>query len=114
MIAAQAAFQQDTSDLTDDEIAESKKLSEPEKKVLLQKALNMAASNGDDQRVHRLLDSRSKTREFIDINAPDEDGTSPLIYASCFVSFFFTGDGLDEVRMGADHNRVMSRVSRSY
>ena len=85
MLAAQAAFQADTSDLSDDEIATSGTLSEPEKRVLLQKALNMAASNGDDERVHKLLESGSKTRELIDINAPDEDGTSPLIYAACFV-----------------------------
>lgn len=84
MIAAQAAFQADTSDFTDFEIVDSTKLSDDEKRVLLQKALNTAASNGDHQRIKRLMDRGSKTRHYIDINAPDEDGTSPLIYASCF------------------------------
>jgi hypothetical protein len=55
-----------------------------EKKDILQKALNMAASNGDVERIERIL--KGKAKEFVDIDAPDEEGTAPLIYASCFVS----------------------------
>jgi hypothetical protein len=83
MLAQQAAFRVDGAGLDDDEIATSTKLTDQEKKDLLQKALNMAASNGEDERVQKLLGGEA--RKFIDINAPDEEGTSPLIYASCFV-----------------------------
>lgn len=60
-----------------------KNLTEDEKRTALQKSLNMAASNGDVARVRRLVESRSK--DYVDVNKPDEDGTVPLIYASCFV-----------------------------
>lgn len=65
-------------------VAEDDKLSEEEKKTMLQKALNMAASNGDLAQVSKILSGKAKA--FIDVNAPDEDGTPPLVYASCFVS----------------------------
>ncbi|KAA8900456.1 hypothetical protein FN846DRAFT_899788 [Sphaerosporella brunnea] len=82
MLAQQAAFRLDGAGLDDDEIATSTKLTDQEKKDLLQKALNMAASNGEDERVQKLLNGEAK--KYIDVNAPDEEGTSPLIYASCF------------------------------
>ncbi|KAI0556142.1 hypothetical protein F4679DRAFT_569721 [Xylaria curta] len=65
-----------------DAVAEDDKLSEEEKKTMLQKALNMASSNGDIGQVSKIL--RGKAKAFVDVNAPDEDGTPPLIYASCF------------------------------
>jgi ankyrin repeat protein len=43
----------------------------------------MAASNGNTEQVAKLLSGKAK--EYVDVNAPDEDGTPPLIYASCFV-----------------------------
>jgi len=82
-MAQQAAFKMDGSGLDDDEITSSTKLSDREKKDLLQKALNMAASNGEEERVRKLL--KGEASKIIDVNAPDEEGTSPLIYASCFV-----------------------------
>ncbi|KAF8543102.1 DIL domain-containing protein [Trichophaea hybrida] len=82
MMAQQAAFRVDGSGLDDEEIATSTKLSDQEKKDLLQKALNMAASNGEEERVRKLL--KGGASKIIDVNAPDEEGTSPLIYASCF------------------------------
>ncbi|KAL7276799.1 hypothetical protein RUND412_000223 [Rhizina undulata] len=83
MLAAQAALKADgSSGENEAAIAEDPKLSDEEKKDLLQKALNMAASNGDEDRVKRILDG--KGRNYVDVNAPDEEGTSPLIYASCF------------------------------
>ena len=85
MLAAQAAHREDGSAAADeDDIVASRELSDSEKKVTLQKSLHNAASNGDVDRVRRLLDSKAK--DYIDINAPDEDGTAPIIYASCFVS----------------------------
>ena len=89
MLAAQAAHREDGSAIEDeDEIAMSRDLSEPEKKAVLQKSLHNAASNGDVDRVRRLLHGQAKA--YIDINAPDEEGTAPIIYASCFVSTFYT------------------------
>jgi hypothetical protein len=86
MLAAQEAFRIDGSGLEDeDDIVRNPELSQDEKKELLQKALNMAASNGDEARLRRILEGDGK--DYVDVNAPDEEGTSPLIYASCFVSF---------------------------
>lgn len=86
MLAAQAAHR-DGSAIEDEEaVASNEKLSIAEKKDILQKALNMAASNGDVERIERIL--RGKAKDFVDINAPDEEGTAPLIYASCFVSSY--------------------------
>lgn len=84
MIAAQAALRTDSSGLEDPEgIVNNKTLSEREKKDMLQKALNMAASNGEADRVRKIL--TGKARDIVDVNAVDEEGTSSLIYASCFV-----------------------------
>lgn len=84
MLAAQANHLSGP-DLEDEQaILKDEKRTESEKKDLLQKSLNMAASNGDVERVKKLLEGDAK--QFIDVNIADEDGTPPLIYASCFVS----------------------------
>ncbi|KAI9884555.1 MAG: hypothetical protein M1823_003650 [Watsoniomyces obsoletus] len=83
MLAAQAAHREDRSSSEDEDgIATDDKRSSEEKRETLQKMLNMAASNGDVDRIQRLVDGKAKA--FVDVNAPDEDGTAPLIYASCF------------------------------
>ena len=85
MLAAQAAHREDEHGTgNEDSVAADEKLPEVEKKVLLQKSLHNAASNGDLERLQRML--FGKARKYIDIDAPDEEGTAPLIYASCFVS----------------------------
>lgn len=85
MLAAQAAHRGDHSAAEDeDSITADKRLSDAEKRTMLQKSLQMAASNGDIGRVSRLVNGSAK--EYIDVNAPDEEGTAPLIYASCFVN----------------------------
>ena len=84
MLAAQAAHRDWAASEDEDTVASNDKLSADEKKDILQKALNMAASNGDVERIERIL--KGPAKEFVDINAPDEEGTAPLIYASCFVS----------------------------
>lgn len=83
MLAAQAAH---LSGPAHDEqaVANDEKLSDSEKKDILQRSLNMAASNGDVDKVQKLVGGDVKS--YIDVNASDEDGTPPLIYASCFVS----------------------------
>lgn len=87
MLAAQAAHRDGSASEDEDAIATNGKLSTEEKKEMLQRTLNMAASNGDVERIHRLLNGEAK--EFVDINASDEEGTAPLIYASCFVSLLY-------------------------
>ncbi|KAI9046597.1 hypothetical protein LZ554_009341 [Drepanopeziza brunnea f. sp. 'monogermtubi'] len=82
MLAAQAAHRDGSASQDEDAIASDDKLSESEKKDSLQKLLNMAASNGDVDRIERILSGKAK--DFVDIDAPDEEGTAPLIYASCF------------------------------
>ncbi|KAF9893060.1 hypothetical protein FE257_012471 [Aspergillus nanangensis] len=83
MLAAQAAHREVESLVADeDTIATDEKLTEPEKKDILQRSLNMAASNGDVNRVRKLV--QGKAKDYLDVNMPDEEGTVPLIYASCF------------------------------
>lgn len=84
MLAAQAAHRTDEATAGDDEaILADKLLPENEKKALLQRFLQMAASNGDAERVRKVLEGRAKS--FIDVNAADEEGRAPIVYASCFV-----------------------------
>ncbi|KAI9674161.1 MAG: hypothetical protein M1817_001979 [Caeruleum heppii] len=82
MRAAQAAHREDGSAADEDAIADNDKLPEADKRAMLQKVLNMAASNGDVDRIKRLLSG--KAHAFVDVDALDEEGTAPLIYASCF------------------------------
>ena len=95
MLAAQAAHREDGSAGDDEDvIIKDQKMSEAEKKELLQKSLNMAASNGDVERIRRIVEGSA--REWVDVDAVDEEGTPPLVYASCFVGFssFFPGGTL--------------------
>jgi uncharacterized tellurite resistance protein B-like protein len=83
MLAAQAAHRDGSASEDEDAVATDANLSIEEKKDILQKALNMAASNGDMDRIERILNGKAK--DLVDVNAPDEEGTAPIIYASCFV-----------------------------
>ncbi|KAF9109847.1 hypothetical protein BGX27_007130 [Mortierella sp. AM989] len=56
-------------------------ISDKDKKRQLSKLFSRASSNGDMNRVADMLDN---FRDWIDIEAQDEDGTTPLIYAACF------------------------------
>ena len=86
MLAAQAAHREDGSSAEDvDAVVNNKELPLEEKKLVLQKTLHMAASNGEVERVRRLVTGPAK--ELVNVNATDEEGTAPLIYASCFVRF---------------------------
>ena len=86
MLASQAARRDDESLIADeDSIICDKDITDDKKKPLVQKLFHMAASNGDVERVKKLLHGPAKV--YIDVNASDEEGTAPIIYASCFVSF---------------------------
>ncbi|KMU71930.1 hypothetical protein CISG_00239 [Coccidioides immitis RMSCC 3703] len=83
MLAAQAAHRDVGIAGTDeDDIAADKKLTDEQKRDILQKTLNTAASNGDVERVKKLLNGEAS--RYVDVDLPDEEGTVPLIYASCF------------------------------
>ncbi|GAB0133858.1 hypothetical protein EsDP_00002252 [Epichloe bromicola] len=83
MLQAQAAANQAGHGLEDEQtIANDGKLSDSEKKDRLQKSMIMAASNGDAAKVTRLLGGNVKG--YVDVDVADEEGTPPLIYASCF------------------------------
>ncbi len=85
MLAAQAAHREEASANGDEDlIATNEGIPKREKETILQRALHIAASNGDVERVGRIL--RGPAREYVDLNSPDEEGTAPIIYASCFVS----------------------------
>ncbi|KAF9355996.1 hypothetical protein BGX26_005855 [Mortierella sp. AD094] len=56
-------------------------ISDKDKRIKMCKLFSRASSNGDMNRVADMLDN---FRDWIDIEAQDEDGTTPLIYAACF------------------------------
>lgn len=107
MLAAQAALNDGSGLENEDEVAGNAKLSDRAKTEHLQRALNMAASNGDEPKVKRILEGMGK--KYIDVNAPDEEGTSPLIYASCFVSLCFFNVGGNWVARGSYGERGRGR-----
>ncbi|KAK4142999.1 uncharacterized protein C8A04DRAFT_37870 [Dichotomopilus funicola] len=82
MLAAQAAHAAGAAFEDEDAIATDEKRSDDEKRDILQKAFIMAASNGNIESVQKIL--KGKSKQYIDVNAPDDEGTSALIYASCF------------------------------
>ncbi|KAK4240245.1 hypothetical protein C8A03DRAFT_42199 [Achaetomium macrosporum] len=82
MLAAQAAHAASAAFDDEDAIATDEQRSEDEKRDILQKTFIMAASNGNVESVNKILNG--KARQYVDINAPDDEGTPALIYASCF------------------------------
>jgi len=84
MLAAQAAHSAGAVFEDEDATAADEKMTIDEKKDVLQRAFIMAASNGNVDSVTKIL--KGKASEFVDVNAPDDEGTPALIYASCFVS----------------------------
>lgn len=84
MLAAQAAHAASAAFDDEDAVAADEQRSDDEKKDILQRTFIMAASNGNVDSVKKILNG--KAREYVDINATDDEGTTALIYASCFVS----------------------------
>lgn len=90
MLAAQAAHREvDSLDADEEAIATDEKMTEDRKREILQRSLNIAASNGDVERVRKLV--QGKAKDYVDVNISDEEGTVPLIYASCFVCLLLFG-----------------------
>ncbi|KAF9356398.1 hypothetical protein BGX34_009946 [Mortierella sp. NVP85] len=80
-IQEQLDFLLDREHLDDPRALMARPIPDEEKKSKMSKLLTRAASNGDLDRVADVLDNFS---EWVDINLHDEDGSTPLIYASCF------------------------------
>ncbi|KAF2876569.1 hypothetical protein BDV95DRAFT_229852 [Massariosphaeria phaeospora] len=81
MLAHQARLKNDNAG-DEAKVVADDKLSPEEKREALQGLFTLAASNGELERVKRLLEG--KANEYIDLNAVDAEGTPPLVYASCF------------------------------
>jgi hypothetical protein len=81
MLAHQARLKNDNAG-DEAKVVADEQLSHEEKREALQGLFTLAASNGELERVKRLLDG--KTREYIDLDGVDAEGTPPLVYASCF------------------------------
>ncbi|CAG8531892.1 8124_t:CDS:2 [Paraglomus occultum] len=62
-------------------VANHRKLTEEEKTTKLRKIFSFSCSNGNLEKVVNVLNN---VRSYIDIDAQDEDGITPLIYAACF------------------------------
>lgn len=70
----------DTEEL-DENVFEREDMDDTLKRQKCTKLFLKSASSGDLERVLHYLKTK---KEYIDINAKDEDGTTPLIYAACF------------------------------
>ncbi|RKP26951.1 hypothetical protein SYNPS1DRAFT_13406 [Syncephalis pseudoplumigaleata] len=68
---------------SEEDILADKSMSDEMRHARMSRLLSRAASNGDDKRVCELLENPD-ARAWIDPDAQDEDGTTPLIYAACF------------------------------
>jgi hypothetical protein len=112
MLAAQAAHRNEVALEDEDAIINNDKMTESEKKDILQRALTMAASNGDTEKIKKLLEGDAKP--FVDVNLTDDDGTPALIYASCFVrrAPMLGGEDIILVYMLTDLLRATRRLSR--
>ena len=81
MLAHQARLKNDNAG-DEAKVVADDKLSHEEKREALQGLFTLATSNGELERVKRLLEG--KAREYINIDGVDAEGTPPLVYASCF------------------------------
>ncbi|KAG0274606.1 hypothetical protein BGZ95_009623 [Linnemannia exigua] len=75
------ALEFDREQLDDPRGIMERSIADKDKKIKMSKLFSRAASNGDMNRVADILDN---FRDWIDLEAQDEDGTTPLIYAACF------------------------------
>ncbi|KAK3315003.1 hypothetical protein B0H66DRAFT_329952 [Apodospora peruviana] len=82
MLAAQAAHSAGGVFEDEDAVAADETVSEDHKRDVLTKAFIMAASNGNVDSVRKIL--KGPAKQYVDVNAPDDEGTPALIYASCF------------------------------
>lgn len=82
MFASRARTASNAGETEEDGVLQNPKLSREEKAQAMQDFLFMATSNGDTERVQRLV--RGEASDFIQLDGVDAEGTPPLVYASCF------------------------------
>ncbi|CAO3617501.1 unnamed protein product [Cunninghamella blakesleeana] len=70
-------------DLDEYQLLENKDIDDTTKKSKMTKLFWRASSAGDLEKVNLFLND-DQLKPFIDMDAKDEDGTTPLIYAACF------------------------------
>ncbi|KAF9428118.1 hypothetical protein BGZ76_002057 [Entomortierella beljakovae] len=75
------SFAFDREQLDDPRGIIERSIPDEEKKTKISALFARAASNGD---LNRIVDILDNFREWVDINAHEEDGSTPLIYAACF------------------------------
>lgn len=69
----------------DERIVDQSNIDDSVKRIKMNKLFSRAASSGDLERLGVFLSGEdNKYKQYIDVNVKDEDGTTPLIYASCF------------------------------
>lgn len=73
---------EDAGEAAEEDVLKDEQLSRDQKAKALQDFLFMAASNGDAQRIERLV--RGPASDLVEIDAVDAEGTPPIVYASCF------------------------------
>ncbi|KAF9208482.1 hypothetical protein BGZ49_008667 [Haplosporangium sp. Z 27] len=76
-----SSFTFDREQLDDPRGIIERSISDDEKKAKISTLFARAASNGD---LNRIIDILDNFRDWVDINTHEEDGSTPLIYASCF------------------------------
>lgn len=81
-LQAQHGDSEDAGEAAEEDVLRDDKLSRDHKAKALQDFLFMAASNGDAQRVQRLV--RGPASDLVEIDSVDAEGTPPIVYASCF------------------------------
>lgn len=69
--------------MDDERIVDRDDVSDAIKRRKMNTLLSRSASSGDTAKVNQLL-SDPKLRAYIDVDAKDDDGGTPLIYAACF------------------------------
>ncbi|KAK9249488.1 hypothetical protein V1506DRAFT_526087 [Lipomyces tetrasporus] len=74
---------EDDNQMSVDEVLHDHTITAEEKRQTLQHLFVVAASNGDMDRIRRILE-HADSRSYVDVNVPDDEGTCALIYAACF------------------------------
>ncbi|KAK9239067.1 hypothetical protein V1525DRAFT_399073 [Lipomyces kononenkoae] len=81
--ATPPAPSEEENQISVDELLHDSNTTAEEKRQMLQHMFIVAASNGDMERIRRILLEQDASA-YVDVNMPDEEGTCGLIYAACF------------------------------
>ncbi|CAO3596543.1 unnamed protein product [Absidia cylindrospora] len=79
----QLLLEDENENMNEQQIVDNTDLDDATKKLKMTKLFWRAASSGDTDKTELLLQNDT-FKTLVDIDAKDEDGTTPLIYAACF------------------------------